>query len=263
MPTPEPPPAPAPWWLLLYDELLAAMLLDGADPAEARDTLALLRREGRLEAGVRVFDQGCGNGRLSLPLLDEGAVVEGIDIIPRYIAEAEARAAAAGHADRARFTVGDIGAVGPSAPCDLALSWWTCLGYAPTDAENLQPLVQAFAALRPGGVYAIDTMNVAQVLRAFAPRVERRRAYAGGELVLVRESWLDLSAGVLHKRWQWTTPEGDTRARDSAVRLYLPHEWARLLRAAGFVDLRFFGDLHGGPLTEDSPRLIIFARRPA
>lgn len=256
------PPDPAPWWALLYDELLAELMFDGADPAEAAETVALLRRAAVLWPGARVFDQGCGNGRLALPLLAEGAVVEGVDLIPAYTAAAAQRAQAAGLASGARFWAGDIAEALPSAPCDLALSWWTCLGYAPTDAENLRPLQRAFEALRPGGTYAIDTMNAAQVLRAFLPSVERRQARPEGELRLVRESWIDLPAGVLHKRWRWALPEGATRERDSAVRLYLPHEWARLLGEAGFVDLRFFGDLSGGPLTEDSPRCIIFARRP-
>ena len=258
-----PDPARPPWWLALYDELVAELLLDGADPADARDTVALLRREGLLPAGARVFDQGCGNGRLALALLAAGAVVEGLDIVPAYVEQARARALAAGFGAAARFTVGDIGAQGPSAPCDLALSWWTCLGYAPTDAENLRPLQRAFAALRPGGTFVIDTMNVAQVLRDFAPRVERRGERPDGALTLVRESRVDLAAGVLHKRWTWALPDGASRARDSAVRLYLPHEWAGLLQAAGFVDLRFSGDLHGAPLGLNSPRLIIFASRPA
>ncbi|MBL8615648.1 MAG: class I SAM-dependent methyltransferase [Deltaproteobacteria bacterium] len=255
------PPEPAPWWALLYDELLAELMFDGADPGEAAQTLALLRREGLLSLGARVFDQGCGNGRLALALLAEGAVVEGVDLIPAYIAAAQQRAEVAALASSARFWVGDIAEALPSAPCDLAMSWWTCLGYAPTDAENLRPLQRAFEALRPGGTYAIDTMNVAQVLRAFLPQVERRLARPEGELRLLRDSWIDLPAGVLHKRWRWSLPDGSARERLSAVRLYLPHEWARLLRRAGFDSLRFVGDLSGGPLTEDSSRCIIFAQR--
>jgi SAM-dependent methyltransferase len=256
------PPDPAPWWALLYDELLAELMFDGADPGEAAQTLALLRREGLLSLGARVFDQGCGNGRLALALLAEGAVFEGGRPHPRL----HRRGAATGRSGGVGVKRTILGRRHrrkrcPAPPCDLAMSWWTCLGYAPTDAENLRPLQRAFEALRPGGTYAIDTMNVAQVLRAFLPQVERRLARPEGELRLLRESWIDLPAGVLHKRWRWSLPDGSARERLSAVRLYLPHEWARLLRRAGFDSLRFFGDLSGGPLTEDSSRCIIFAQR--
>ena len=118
--------APA-WWESLYDELLAELLLDGADPAEAARTRRLLVQELGLQAGDRVFDQGCGTGRLSLAMLDAGLQVWGLDAIPAYVAKARAAAGPWGAA--ATFEVGDMHEVRAPSPCRAVISWWTCLGY--------------------------------------------------------------------------------------------------------------------------------------
>jgi SAM-dependent methyltransferase len=58
--------------------------------------------------GRNVLDYGCGDGSLSVRLLERGAAkVTGIDISEVLIDQARRRAAGAGFADRARFLVGD------------------------------------------------------------------------------------------------------------------------------------------------------------
>jgi hypothetical protein len=43
----------------------------------------------------------------------------------------------------------------------------------------------------------------------------------------------------------------------------MPDSVASMLGRVGFTDAQLFGDLAGGPLTLDSPRLIAVARRPS
>lgn len=247
------------WWTALYDDLLADLLLDG-DATEADQTADALVGLLHLAPGDRVFDQGCGTGRVALPLLQRGLRVFGIDGVPAYIERARR---AAGDHPGATFAVGDIHHDGPPEPCDGAFSWWTCLGYHPTDAENRRPLARALAALRPGGRYALDTMNVASVLRRFRPVETHTLERPEGTVSLTRTSRFDLAAGVLHKEWAWTLPDGRILRRPSAVRAYLPHEWIRLMTEIGFQVEAAWGDLDRSPLTEDSPRCILVARRPA
>ncbi|MFN3595953.1 MAG: class I SAM-dependent methyltransferase [Rubricoccaceae bacterium] len=72
---------------------------------------------------ARVLDYGCGRGERSLSVLAHGREVDGIDISPVYIAEAETAARAAGYdADRFRFVVGDAHVLPyPDAAFDLVL----------------------------------------------------------------------------------------------------------------------------------------------
>jgi len=249
------------WWTQLYDAHLGAWMLHRATPEAGERTTRFLAAQGLLGPGARVFDQGCGPGRLLAPLHRAGARVEGVDLVADYIETARRTAGALGQ-DPEGFRVGDITEATSRSPADLVISWWTCLGYAEDDATNALPLARAYESLRPGGVYAIDTMHTPGVLRGFLPETRSETPTPEGPLRLHRVSRLDVEHGVLHKRWTWTLPDGRSKQADSRVRLYMPHEWRRMLEAAGFGELQAFGDLDGSALKPDSRRLILVARRP-
>lgn len=118
----------------------------------------------RLRAhGVRpdqtVLDVGCGSGLLARRLLAEGHSVVGIDASPAMIALAR------GHAPGATFRVlglparrraGDADAL-PVA--DAIVSTGHVLNYLDSRADVAQALGELAAALRPGGLLAIDLMT--------------------------------------------------------------------------------------------------------
>lgn len=253
--------APTPWWVDLYDDAVADVLLQRSDPAEVDATVDFLVRALELAPGARVFDQCCGIGTLAVPLAQRGVRVIGVEGSARYVERA--RAAALGLP--CRFIVGDAFAFVPEEPCDGALCWGTSFGNAETDEDNLRMLQRAYEGLRPGGRFVLDYQHVARLLGSFQPALIQHGPLQpdGTRITLLRESQLDLPRGVLAQRWTVLTPEGRRRETRSEVRLYLPHELLRLLRAAGFSDVDFFGDLHWGALQERSPRCVVVARRPA
>ena len=248
----------ADWVEALYDELLADVLLRRDEVARE---LNFLHQALELRPGMTVLDQGCGVGSMALPLAQRGLHVVGIDQAGGYIAEARAAAARLGLS--ARFEVADARSFLPAAPMDAAFSWWTSWGHA-DDAGNLAMLQRAADALRPGGRFVLDTMNVCGVLRAFAPQVVTTRAVPrlGGEVELRRLSRLDLASGELLKTWIYSLPDGRQVHRPSAMRLYPPWQVSALLQAAGFAEVRLLGSMEGEPLALDSPRLIAMATRP-
>ena len=248
------------WWASLYDDLLADMLLERADPVEVEATAAFLVEALELRAGDAVFDQCSGIGSLSLPLAERGHRVIAVEQSEGYVARSRREAEARGLS--CRFEAADARAFSPGEPCRGAFNWWTSFGYSLDDRDNARMLDRAFEALAPGGVFLLDTMNLPGVLRGFREHVVNRRAGPEGEVVLVRESRFDLAAGALLKRWTYFLPDGRRVAHDTSVRLYMPHELVDLLRRAGFDEVELYGSVRRERLDVDSPRCICRARRP-
>jgi SAM-dependent methyltransferase len=247
------------WWEDLYDERVAEVFLDRGD-AELGAALGFLSDRLELVPGCRVFDQCCGIGSLSVPLAKSGIHVVAVDQSESYIRRARRRSEAAGVA--CEFHQADAFDYVTDAPCDAAFNWWTSFGYADTDRRNALMLRRAHESLRPGGWFVLDFQNMARILRDFLPCLVRRKVTGEGETLLLRESSLDLAGGFLRQQWTFLMPDGSRTLRNSAVRLYLPHTLAELLRDCGFQCPEFYGDLGGEPLTQDSPRCIVRARRP-
>jgi SAM-dependent methyltransferase len=239
------------WWPEHYDDLLAEMLLD--DTSDIEPTLRFLVDKLRLAPGARVFDQCCGTGRLASPRAKWGADVIGVEQAARYVETARARAAGL----TATFDVGDAFEYVPAKPCAAAINWWTSFGYLPDDDANVRMLRRAFEALAPGGRFALDYPNAANLCAVFRPHEITRK----GTITMLRESTLDLPRGLLHKRWTFVTDDRRVE-RTSTLRLYAPDRLVQLLASVGFVDIELFGGVDGAPLALDRPRCIAVGVRP-
>ena len=116
-------------------------------------------REHGLARGQRVLDIGCGSGLLARALLAEGYAVSGVDASPAMIELARAQAPAG---DFLAITVptrrrpGEAGAL-PAA--DAIVSTGHVLNYLDSREDLALALVELAAALRPGGLLAIDLMT--------------------------------------------------------------------------------------------------------
>jgi len=247
---------PPPWWETFYDENLADMLLEQTSAAEIDSAADFLIKQLNLQPGATVLDQCCGSGRLTWELARRGYAMRGMDLIPAYIERAGRRESTSGTAPL--FEVADAFGFKADPPCDAVFNWWTSFGYADSDDTNQIMLLRAWESLRAGGCYALDFMNVPGLYRHFQPHVVTRN----GAVTLIRESTLDLSANVIRKQWTYFLPDGRCVVHESAVRLYDPAALRRLFEGAGFTAVTFFGDVDASPLTLNSPRCIVTARKP-
>ncbi len=123
-----------------------------------RGIVARLREHG-LAHGQRVLDVGCGSGLLARALLAEGYAVSGIDASPAMIELARAQAPAGDfHAIGlpTRRRPGEAAAL-PAA--DAIVSTGHVLNYLDSREDLALALAELAAALRPGGLLAIDLMT--------------------------------------------------------------------------------------------------------
>jgi 2-polyprenyl-3-methyl-5-hydroxy-6-metoxy-1,4-benzoquinol methylase len=246
------------WWGALYDDWLADQLLDrGGD--EVTRTINFLKDRLAIKRGARVLDQCCGIGTLSIALAADGVKMVGVDQAAGYIDRAKRDSAS--RELSIEFVAADACAFVPSTPVDAVFNWWTSFGYAEIDEENRQMLARAFDALTPGGMFALDTMNVPGILRGFQRDVVLRKETSRGDVVLLRESAIDLARGRMKKRWTYFVDGVRNVEHESSVRLYMPSDIRRMLHDVGFIDVELLGGLNGEPIDLDSQRLIATARR--
>jgi len=160
-----------------YEEDLAWVHQAGfGDLAErsAPGVLALLERSG-ISPGASVLDVGCGGGQLARALVNAGYRVLGLDASPAMVELARS------HAPGARFEVGSLpgGAPGGLPVSDAVVSTGHVLNYLAATADIAAALRTMAAAVRPGGVLALDLMT-----EAFA----RGRTGPGGP-VRIEDDW--------------------------------------------------------------------------
>lgn len=129
-----------------------------ADYGAIADDVPFYRELAR-RSGGRVLEAMCGSGRLLLPLAEAGMRVAGIDISGAMLARARARLQAAEMLERVELMEGDICTTAPQGPFGLAIVAINSFMHLERVADQLAALGQLHAALRPGGLLALDLFN--------------------------------------------------------------------------------------------------------
>ena len=224
-----------------------------ANRAQTNQEIRSLFRLVRLPAGARILDVPCGFGRHAVALARRGFRVTGVDISSDLLAQARETAASKGVS--VEFRQADMRRMAYRQRFDAVLNLFTSFGYY-GDAEDLQVLKGFHRALRPGGWLVLDVLNRDWLVRHFEPR-ERLQE---GNFVVSQKRSFDFATSVL--TLEWTARRGRVRMEGTCrVRHYSCHELVGLLGQAGFSRVRPFGGLNGKPLSFDSRRLVLTARR--
>jgi demethylmenaquinone methyltransferase/2-methoxy-6-polyprenyl-1,4-benzoquinol methylase len=203
-----------------YD-FITRFLSFGRDAHWKRRLIAL----AEIGANTRVIDLACGTGDLAFAAADRGARVVGLDITPRMLELARAKATPA-QAARASWTVGDMTALPfGDASCDVITT-----GYGLRNVPDLtRAIAEAYRVLAPGGrLCSLDFDR---------PEAAWLRTIYLAHLTVVGST----TGWVLHR-------DPDTyRYIPASIRRYPgARRVAGMMRAAGFADARhisIFGGL--------------------
>jgi SAM-dependent methyltransferase len=202
--------------------------------------------------GGRVLDAPCGFGRHSMALARRGFDVTGVDLSETELQRAKERAA------EARLPLQlvrqDMRDMEFSGEFDLALNLFSSIGFFTDDEDRL--LIDRFCtALKPGGVFVLDTRNRDAVIHDVAAE-ETIRLPEGTARV---ENRFDLRTSRIQMDW-WLEPARRHLGRIE-IRLYSPHELLRMLRPERWSHVELRGGLDGRPFTLESPRIVLVATK--
>lgn len=208
--------------------------------------------------GVRrgtVLDLCCGPGRHSVALAKRKFQVTGVDRTRFLLNKARQRAKSA--RVRVEFVRADMREFVRPASFNLVINLFTAFGYFDRKDDDRLVLRNICASLKPKGVCVIDVMGKERLAKGSATTTADRHA-DGSMLIQVHEIFDDWT----RIRNEWILVKGN-RARRFKFHhtIYSGQELKELLRAAGFADVKLYGDFDGQPYGLDAPRLIAVARK--
>lgn len=218
--------------------------------SEAAFLLELLQ----LPTGSRLLDIGCGAGRHSVILAQQGYRLTGVDISAGMLAEAQKTASAAGveiewiQEDATRFTSSSL-FDGAFCLCEGAF----CLIGRDEDpvAHDFAILNSISRALKPGAPFVLTALNALACIRRFTQEDVRSGRFDPIQMV---ETLLD----------EIELPEGKKRV-PLRLKHYVPSELVALMRRAGFAAEHVWGGSAGNwgrrPVDLDEIEIMVAARK--
>ncbi len=241
------------WFQHWFNSHFYPLVYQHRDQAEAAVAVQLFLETCPLPPGAKILDLCCGTGRHAIPLAQAGFNVTGLDISTTLLQYAQRQGATL---PNLRLVQQDMRLPFPDAPYDAILNLFTSFGYFETSNEDLQVLKNVAAALRPGGIFFFDYLNVPYTLRTLRHRDER--VIANLHIIQTRS----VNGKWLRKTIHIRDSEGAHHQFEERVRLYTLSDFQQLFAAVDLHIRRTFGDYDGTPYhPERSPRVIIVAQK--
>ncbi len=104
-----------------------------------------------------ILDLACGYGRLTLPLLEKGWDVLGVDLSPVLIEEAERRRKIIKLGNENTFRIGDMKEIPfPNSQFDFCFCVWASLNFLVTWEDQMKSFREFYRILKPGGSFFIE-----------------------------------------------------------------------------------------------------------
>lgn len=241
-----------------------AHLID-REPAEAAEP-EFWRRESRRTGADRVLDLGCGTGRISALLVEEGSRLLGVDLSPEMLRRARRRLG-----DRPEITLvrADVRRLPVTGGWGLAVAAGGLFSHLLTDDDRDRALEEMARTLSPRGRLLLEGLWLPRPVFRTAARDEwcRRRDLRDGdpgEPQEVRERWTcDSESRLCRARFEYGPAGGGVQAAATFLaRVWSEEEIRRRLRDAGFRIRHLWGDFRRREWSpERSSRLLVDAVR--
>ena len=240
------------WFSTWFDSPYYHILYANRDDREAEQFIRALQSYLSIPSGAFVLDAACGKGRHAKTLQQLGLDVEGFDLSPSNIAEANKLAN-----DQLNFFVHDIRVSLPkSGQYDVVFNFFTSFGYFDDPSDNARAFQTFAAGLKSAGTLIVDFFNPTYVL---ANLVAQEIIQHGGIDFHIKR-WEE--SGFLYKSISFED-QGRTYDFLEKVELISKDDFLHYADQAGLQFLNLAGDYSLAKFdAQTSPRMIFFWGKP-
>ncbi|MBI4370341.1 MAG: class I SAM-dependent methyltransferase [Elusimicrobia bacterium] len=225
---------------------------------KTREQTQFLLKTLRLPEGATILDLACGAGRHAINLAQQGYQVTGVDISPIYLSRARRAAEKAGLL--INWLRQDMRRMAFNAKFDAVINLFTSFGYFPKTGDDLLVLRRVHQALKPSGLFLVDTFDPASLRRVFQPQSWTR--LPDGSFIL-EERQISKKEKAILTHWIFLMKNRPCREMRSFIRIYTKKRLSRLLVRAGFRVLKTWPALSSAMSAPGRPpRLVILAQKP-
>lgn len=206
--------------------------------------------------GSNVLDLCCGPGRHSIALAKKGLSVTAVDR-SRHLVE-KAKAAARAENLELEWVLEDMRKFRRPSAFDLVLNLFTSFGYFEDEKENLDVLALIYQNLKEGGIAFMDLIGKEIVAKIFQTTSNTNSIdLPDGTIIIQRHKVYDDWSRILN---DWiVVKDGKAETYSFSHTIYSGKELKDLFLAAGFKEIRLYGNLDGGEYGPDAKRLIAAA----
>ncbi len=244
------------WWQNFFDEDMKRVLFPEERWQKAEENAPALLEFLGVPVGAAILDLACGTGRYAIALARRGYQVTGLDLIEAYLQEGQQRAEAENLS--IRWVQGDMRNIPFQNEFDAVINIFTSFGYFQEERDHLKTLKEVAKALKPGGKFLMDVIHRDWLIRHFQHRDWHREE---GDSFFFDERQFDEERSKLLSTWTLLTPSGRKEYRIS-LRVFTLQELIQMCSIAGLEYIKSCATLQEEPLTFESNRLLLLARKP-
>ncbi len=203
-----------------------------------------------------ILDWRGGHGRYAIWFARAGLQVTLLDFMRSYLAQAQTIF------QKDHLPIRLVEADSRKTPADVQADFAVCLnnsvGFLSED-EEIRAFRSLNAALRPKAKILIDCMNLFFLTRPIAEGMTETQHEDG--YVRRSEGRFDFQANVWFKTFELVGPDGSSIRKEFNQTIYTPQQLVSMLKQSGFTTEELLGDFDGKPISFDSRKIVLIARK--
>lgn len=239
------------WYDNWFSSAYYKILYSDRDDREAEEFVETLLNHLQPEAGSRMLDIACGEGRHSLQLASHGFEVMGIDLSYQSIRKAQES-----EHEHLQFYVHDMRFPFYINYFDYTFNFFTSFGYFASDRDHVMAAKSFAAAMKKDSLLVIDYLNAPYIINNIIPE----------ETIVKEDISFHINKTVTDKHIIKNIRFKDKQGKDNhyaeRVATFMLPDFIRIFGKANLTLVETFGDYQLNEFDIDSsPRLIMVFKK--